>query len=185
MSSLARHIAVIVLVVVAAAAILSLITFLSPALHDFAGGVAGKFDMGRAGIVLAGVLAPILYLFKNIGEWFARVFLGGLGGSGSAEKAIADRTRELEAQIKQLRQDVSTIEASRAAALQAEHARLAEIEAHLATLRQSMSTVDEQIAHLESSPPPERTHSNEELVDIVKKSPDFIELPVKEETGQP
>ena len=68
---------------------------------------------------------------------------------------------------------------------QSDAAERASIEAHLAGLRQSMGSVDEQIAHLESAPPPERTHSNEELVDIIKKSPDFIELPVKQETGEP
>lgn len=174
--SFGRSLLFALLVIVFIAAALSLVTWLTPTLRENALEQARKLRLGRAGIVLAGVLAPILYLFKSIGEWFS-----GLFGSGKTEREIADRTRAIEADIAKLRREVNDLETARTRALEVEHARIAALEAHMASLRGTLTELDEEIEHRLTTPPPPSTLSDEELVEKFKNAPGFIELPIREE----
>jgi len=172
-----KRLLVVVVVAVALAGILLLITSLSPALSENAKAHAARLNMGRVGIVVAGLLAPILYLFKRIGEWFSRVFLGGVG-PGKTERGLAERTKVIEAELTRLRQEVKDIGDVRQRALDAEHTRLAAIEAKLSSLQRSLGGVDQEIERLQTAPPPARIQTDEELIETWQQADGFIELPV-------
>lgn len=149
-----------IVAVVAVAAVLLATTFSSENLQKLAKSMADDHfsALGRFGIVLAGLLAPIAYVAKAVMEWF--VGLLGFGGRGHKDDEIEKRTDALEAEMKRLRADVAAIDVNRTRAIEQEQRRAAELQAQLDPQLQRMRELDEEIRKrlerlADTSPPSE------------------------------
>jgi TolA-binding protein len=168
-----------VLAVVAVAAVLLLVTALVPQVRKLAESMAkDEFpSLGRIGIVVAGLLAPIAFVLKAIAEWFTGLF--GFGGKGHKDDELEKRTNELEAQLNKLRGEVAALDQQRQRELDAEKARSAELERQLADEKQQLSGVDKAIADREermAHPPPPTDAEIEAARNQIREHGTFVDI---------
>lgn len=135
-----------ILVAGAVAIALLLLTALVPTLRQLA--IAMSKDelasLGRPGLVVAGLLAPLVYVFKKISEWLVGL-LSGIGRGGKDDR-LEQRTNELEAELKRLRGEVADLDRARARELEAERARAAELQRQLEGAKRRLGELDAAIA---------------------------------------
>jgi len=173
---------------VVAAAMLAL-TFLVKDIGAVAAQLAAGDDrlrsMGKAGIVVVGLFAPIVYVFRRLGRWLKDLLGAGPGWSGK-EAALARRADELERRLDRMREDVARLDGERAGELARAQERVKELEAAVAAGRQAVAAGDAALdAAVQRALSPRATMTDAEAVEEIKRSPFFdpgIELP---EGGKP
>jgi hypothetical protein len=165
MASRGRALVVVVVVVGIFALALLLVTAFVPPVRDLARSMAGS-KLGTFGLFLAGLAAPIVYVFKRVAEWF-----GTLGGETPSGRAIAERSAAIERRMDELRREVAAVDAARQRDLEAYRARLATIEDRLAGLRQRGEQLDEHVARLQAAPA--RQETDDQMYDRLSRDPSF------------
>jgi hypothetical protein len=152
---------VVLLVAVLAGAMLA-ITLLVPDVRALADDTAKRSHLPW---VIVGLLAPILYVIKRIGEWLKGLL------SSTAEEQIEAKNREIKEQLAQLRTDVAGIEARRARELGEHQQQIAALEARLAPVLAQIAQVDRDLADVEAKPAADFAPSRpEDLWGAIKKN---------------
>jgi len=130
-------------------------------------------SMGKAGIVLVGLFAPIVYLFRRFGQWLKDLLGAGPGPSGK-EAALARRTEELERRLDRVREDVARLDGQRAEELSRAQERVRELEAAVAAGRQAVATSDAALdAAVHRALNPRRTMTDAQAFEEAGRSPFF------------
>ncbi len=168
-----------ILAILAIAAVLLLVSALVPQVKKLAESMA-KDELqwlGRAGIVVAGLLAPIAFVLKAIVEWFTGLL--GFGGRGHKDDELEKRTNELEARLDKLRAEVAALDQDRQRELDAEKARSAELERQLGERKQQLSDLDKTIADREermAHPPPPTDAEIEAARNQIREHDTFVDI---------
>lgn len=142
--------ALVVMALLAVAALL-LVTWLAKPVRDVAQGLARDWDIGRIGIVLAGIAAPLVFVGKKMVEWLARAF--GLG-STARERRLEERTAAVEAELRRLGEEVRAIDAGRRETLARHHAELAALEQRMGPIRAEYDELGARLEARRTAPPP-------------------------------
>jgi prefoldin subunit 5 len=132
-----RKVLTILLVVVVVAAAMLAITYFVPEVRQ----VADKMAKDKhTPWVLAGLIAPIAYLFKRVGEWLRSFF------STDSEEKLTRENDEIKRQLAAVRSDIDRIDALRTQEIRAHQEKIAALDTRLASVLQQIGQVDQELA---------------------------------------
>ena len=134
-----RRVVVVLLIVLAFAGLMLLLTAAIQPIGDVAEGMNLRF-LGRFGIVVAGLLAPLAYALQRVQK-----ALFGLG-STEKEKQVAERNEELEKRIARIEADVKRLDDERRRELGAALDRVARVEKEIEADKQTLAAADRALA---------------------------------------
>lgn len=171
---LGRTLLVVLICLAVLAGVMLLLTFTIKSIEQVATGLASENKslkgLGRVGIVIAGLAAPIIYLFQRIGKGIKGLFTGF--GSSEKERTLGKRNEAMAKELTSLREQVRLLDQKRSQELAASQARVEKLEVATSLSQQRLAAseartevVIERLAH------PQVTHTNAELLEIAKRSP--------------
>jgi hypothetical protein len=166
-----RTLGIILAIAVVAGALL-LLSWLVPSIRAEARTLAGSDGLrglGSLGVVLAGLAAPIVFLFGKLSKGLA-----GLLPDSDRENEIREDNKRIEAELASVRAEVARIDRERRQELDQGWRRVAALEAKLGVSQGARSDIDAQIEHLKAQPPPER--STQELIEMLEKGEGYVAL---------
>lgn len=147
--------------------VLLALSLLVPGVRREAEGLVGPLSLGGlrvVGLFLAGIAAPIVYVFKRLGRALP---------SSEREQQLRADNEEVRRVLARLESDVTARDEARRRELDEARQRIATLEASVAAKKAEIHEVDRQIAQLESEAPREVTPA--EVRAFWKSAPGYIE----------
>lgn len=126
---------------------------------------------GRVWLFVTGLLAPILFALKRIGEWLARMIGGSLFSDGLVDE-LEKRNEELARRLAALEAAVHTLRRERDEALGREYDNLQSLENEAARIRDRIAEKNAQLAEPSEVDLP----SPGDLLERERRRPGFFEL---------
>jgi cell division protein FtsB len=148
MVQLWRRVVVVLVVLAIVAVMMLIITYSVPAVREIAQKLGGPSTIG---VWLAGLIAPVIYLLRNLRGWLSNVL-----GSSLQERRITEENEKLREQLAQIRKDVEGIDSRHARELQERRDQLARLEGELAVLKKEGASMEARIQDLKTADPSQR-----------------------------
>jgi hypothetical protein len=166
-----RSFVTVLLVALLVAGVLVAITLLVPDVRKEAGELAKSWGPGRlkfVGIVLAGLAAPIVYVFKQLAKG-----IRGVLPDSHREGEIAKDNAAIKSSLAQLQADIAARDEARRRELDDARRRIAELEVQVAAKKEEIRAVDRQIQQLKVGP--QREMTRDEVLEFWKSAPGNVE----------
>jgi peptidoglycan hydrolase CwlO-like protein len=125
-------------------------------------GIADAMKGSKVPWWIAGLLAPIVFVFKKIGEGFQRLL-----GTGATEEEIAQKNQAIEAKLAQLENDVRQLDEWRKTEIEQRTKRIDELNQNIQSMEGRAGVLDQSISGL--------TQRKEQLQGAIQVDPDIIE----------
>lgn len=118
-----------------------LLTYLVPDINTFAKGIADQKDLP---LWIVALFAPVLFLFKKIGDFFK-----GFTGESKTEREIRELNEQIKAEMKEIRQQVDGLDSWLKEKINEEMQHIKSLNARIAVLQGERAVISEQIEQVE------------------------------------
>jgi hypothetical protein len=144
MSKFWKAMLTVLIIVVIAASVMLLITFLVPSVKEFAKEFSEKHNIE---LWIVGLFAPIVYAFRNLKEW-----LTNLLGAGKTEREIGEENEKIKAEMQRLREEVQELDEWRRESIHREITEINSLRQTLASMEGRSEILSERIQTLSETP---------------------------------